>query len=1075
MVLIAQNPRSFSVSVVNRGASIEATTAQPSIDLASLLQCLAEAITPLAAGKPEHSLPLLELDTHTQTLRVLTLGVLARLLAGGGRSRLTPGRGRGFFRAVSAPRGPARGWLGGRLVSGSDRALADRLGQLVAAIDADIDRVCAAHRLQLSDFQLDRVHEHLAASAKRVGLRHDLLSGQTRLVPMRIAPSAATASARKHDIARLISAVETVHGSQAGRGEQFIQAVCRRLAQRDDADADEREVVADSLREQLVTPGSQLNRFLGFLEQDALSRLRLRISGHLMAAIADDVHARAPSAAPAQCLVAYVARTQALIDGMLHVDAPDIDVKLARDFPHGDFLLNDELAKVGLYACLPVWCEWVAQIFEHSTSDGEGERLAREVSYRFRINGLNPAQNLPAFTARLQRLRRDLFPDEGEPHAVPRSLAELAVLLIATGDDALDNGRSLDDAIPERLANIVAYLNRRGKPAVADALDVLEQRTDRVEQIARGLVHALQRPGPRLSERVSGKRWTYFLNVGAELVDWSRLVTALDQPLNADPSGHREAIDFFRAVSISDERPGLAQLFSVKLSVHLAEHSLVAAGPPVTLALRREVPPRAVQVLWRPYRYDKNTPAPLVPEACDLSPWRWPRAIEIEYTPKYLEPLKHHRDETAFTMLAATRSAFAILTYLTLLRLLRQMAPAGIDGPPPTLLMLRLQRHGRTSADDAVPGHKATEAVYAASQAVEQALARDYPTRLQGLVDAGDAKDAGIVYRRRAALAALCGGLPIQLTTPQTPRLARVGVITFATRPCAVQPEQPNPARERHVVLARAYRLERLDPTAGFRICIDRGRTDIGEGDGVLAQPDLIQEEIRRLHATGCNHILYITHRYQQRRLGRADPRNRTHDSAVFLNRLNEAFPNLVLYPLVRDVFPATRLRRKAADEDAFEITGVNAHRGQTAAERLRARYTPVYTLATLMVIGRDPDQRPQSGFASYFLLNDQHATDQERAQRVRSQLMLPESEVRADLLAALRSVHYLEAEKAPANGFIAPVLDPFAWRQPETVGGAGDIVVLPPSRRRAGAVLLSLQALLTHVSDALHGRHHAG
>jgi hypothetical protein len=77
---------------------------------------------------------------------------------------------------------------------------------------------------------------------------------------------------------------------------------------------------------------------------------------------------------------------------------------------------------------------------------------------------------------------------------------------------------------------------------------------------------------------------------------------------------------------------------------------------------------------------------------------------------------------------------------------------------------------------------------------------------------------------------------------------------------------------------------------------------------------------------------------------------------------------------------------------------------------------------------------------------------------------------VRASLLAALRSIHYLEAERAVV-GLQAgrPVLDPYDWMTPDTGGKVGEVLVTDQSRRRPGSIALSLTAVLDTVSRILH------
>jgi len=69
----------------------------------------------------------------------------------------------------------------------------------------------------------------------------------------------------------------------------------------------------------------------------------------------------------------------------------DVLVNVASQFgDQADFSLSEEVGLVGFSGCLPVWPEWVAQIFEQqgrSASQPAFRSTTREVSYRFRING----------------------------------------------------------------------------------------------------------------------------------------------------------------------------------------------------------------------------------------------------------------------------------------------------------------------------------------------------------------------------------------------------------------------------------------------------------------------------------------------------------------------------------------------------------------------------------------------------------------------------------------------------------------------------------------------------------------
>jgi len=309
-------------------------------------------------------------------------------------------------------------------------------------------------------------------------------------------------------------------------------------------------------------------------------------------------------------------------------------------------------------------------------------------------------------------------------------------------------------------------------------------------------------------------------------------------------------------------------------------------------------------------------------------------------------------------------------------------------------------------------------------------------------------------------------------------------LITFGSRPCTSLPDHSDHPGDT-LFTVRTYRAQAVthhfpgaaEPVPAYRLWCDAVRTEVREAHPGEVIPPTVVEEIQRLYELGGRHILLLAHRYGERRVGGA-VRYRLHDHAHTLAALATQLPDLYLYPLVRDAFPATRMRsRRAASEDAFEILAPDEHlAGPEGVGALRHDYTPVYSLATLQVIGEA--RKPQSGVCTYFLLRDQGSGSIERTERIRANLLLSEggtstAGLRGDLVAVLRGLHYLEAERAPSREhFFQPVLDPYRWLSPESHGHAGEIVVRT-SRRRAGMVVLSLPAVLEHVARAMHAGQH--
>lgn len=92
-----------------------------------------------------------------------------------------------------------------------------------------------------------------------------------------------------------------------------------------------------------------------------------------------------------------------------------------------------------------------------------------------------------------------------------------------------------------------------------------------------------------------------------------------------------------------------------------------------------------------------------------------------------------------------------------------------------------------------------------------------------------------------------------------------------------------------------------------------------------------------------------LSHHYGNRHIGRAAERHSPHGTYEFLESASIKFPNVYLYPLRRDVFPATRLHTRSASESAFEVVTFADHQRmyEQAERELLRGLQPIYTFAT--------------------------------------------------------------------------------------------------------------------------------
>jgi hypothetical protein len=234
--------------------------------------------------------------------------------------------------------------------------------------------------------------------------------------------------------------------------------------------------------------------------------------------------------------------------------------------------------------------------------------------------------------------------------------------------------------------------------------------------------------------------------------------------------------------------------------------------------------------------------------------------------------------------------------------------------------------------------------------------------------------------------------------------------------------------------------------------------------------PQPILEEIRRLQESGFSHVMLLSHHFGNRHIGRAAERHAPHGTLEFLDEAVKRFPEMHLYPLRRDVFPATRLRRRQGNESGFEVVAFKDHQEMYASmgQDVLRSVMPIYTFATLTVVGDDKD-RPQSGFCTYFYDVEQRITNVEAAKTAEMNMLGigQAAEVRKSLISVLRAVHFVESEKPSSKSVLLPVLDPFDWANPSKTAASGEVEIM--NRRGSRSVLLSLPAVLAHVTKVLH------
>jgi len=1045
-----------------RGAALGAQTPVPSVDLARLVQLLAHAIPKDDNGAGQATWPLLSWSDDRKRLRINTGGVLSRLL--NNRDFLesfASKQGSGFMRDFSLPGRYHRMILGGRIFDIGSGKLTTAIKALTKELDAQLDGVEGGEAALAALFARN-ARETVEAIAKRIDVKLAAPASEVVLMSLQFDHTSPKGTSSLEEAARIISVIEEV---EANSWLSSLLAGLRSLMMLRNYEETTIVRAEESLREQSRHQESEINRFLNFLEDEALARVRLATCVDMMVALAQ--HADQDGAATWKSpLSDYVFRIAALRNAFAFPEAEGLILDLEKHFGTG-FVINlgHRMRGAGFYGCFAVWPQWTAQLFEtRRQEESTGSiRAIREVSYRFRVNGIDPTSGKTSHLTRLDRLKGILVeakPGEHGPHEVTKAAAEL--LAISAVLDAKRSEQPPEQAV-EAARAVAADFAANGQKAMAQKISELEANAGEMEAVAEALIGVLRERRQDVLSRAHRAIATRYVSVMDSIIDFDRTATSSAQSrgLLARPKeGAAENAEWFKHIETS-EVPVPGSVFSVKVSMRLLQRIAYAnkdlttrqpivrqsAGPLLQVALQEFTVEEQGSPQWLPVTTDRDTG------------WKSERGIDMEVRLRAIELRK--MDESARHYHAAAASALGVLIHAVLYSIIRRLRSRELLPSNGRILLLRLQ--GAPKGERTTDG---TEMMYALSQAFESALARELPTKMQGIVTTENRTER---FRKRGALHAALACFPIVIGAPSA-GVPRVGLLTYATRPCASGPVDGE--AESYLFTLKSYLGEAVsEPSVGLRV--DRYRTQFHIVDSKVGfeNPTLILEELAAMKAEGCSHVILLSHHYGSRHINRLADRHTAHYGAQFLDRVAASFDDLTVYPLRRDVYPATRLLRRPSDVSAFEVGRVKEHEQlfDDALRDLLKGLIPVYTFATLAVVG-DELKRPQSGFCTYFLDTDLRIGRTEWMEKARTHLIDPHqnSNVRPALIAMLRALHFLEAERPPAGNVALPVLDPFEWAFPESVGGVGEVDIIKSSRRQ-GPVAISFTALLSHMVDVYH------
>lgn len=1024
------------------GASISARTRTPSVNLHRLAELMAKALESSDVSTEQ-------LFTSAPGRLEANLGKALRLLFStpGFKEDLSSGADSGFIRDIEIPPRGTAAKVGGRLLPSSEGKTTSAVEKLHAVISKHLDS--ALPSTDLSALAVSATDTELNILAEKLNVRPPQAPETAGLVPVGFASPERKVVEREKDVARLLSAIEQVDGRDSL--ELMLSGIRNQLS-REDLDDDEIEPLLKAIRDQRDQPGSQIQRFLTFLDDEAMARVRLQVTFQLMQSVA----ARSSKVG----LQAYVSRVLDCFRLFAGTAGKSLSLDVSLSYgQRSNSDLAEHLRKALFYCCLPVWAEGSVQLFEARVDPEKGFATKREVSYRFRVNGDNPDTGKSAFSTRLDRIEERLLNAERRDGNHAKAIAELVFLRLVV-PDSLDSPTEQDT---EALAKTIAmHLKANPEMVVAKLITDLRNREKVMEQLAQTLIKVLQTKAAKLvddANRVAGK---FYVAIHKGVVDWAVLRSMNSrnaEVLVKNESGH-DHIAWFQHLTITENPAEIKGLASYLVETHLVERSIAPTGARREIRMVRQLEQPVLPVHFVPYT-DKAPDGGKTWKPMDALATTFDVGcgIRIQYDERSMTLTKGAKnDEKAgFEQLRASScAAFALLAYLILWEVTRRVRQTN-QFADLAVHLIRLQSKGKDTAPE-----EGTSAVYAACQAIERALSRELLVKMQGFNTQGDVKTAE--YRKKNSLLAMQGGFP--LTTAVGGSLEKVAVVSYVTRPCDTHPQHPD--ADGYLFLSRTFCADRQGES--MRLRVDQMQSRLVENRKAFREPQLILEEVARLRSQGYRHIILLSHHYGNRHIGRAAERHAPHSTHEFLESVAARFPDVLIYSLRRDVFPATRLHTRSGSESAFEATSFAEHQQmyeQSERDLLRG-LQPVYTFATLAVVSESG--RPQSGFCTYFFDIEQRLSNLEWSEAVRQNILGTTEQGKAakeTLLGVLRGLHYLESERAATKYQVLPVLDPFGWVAPLSTAAAGELQIM--ERRGRGSVLLSFPALLAHVTKVLH------
>lgn len=1063
-------------SFTKTGASVSIRKKNPSIDLVGVVNYLSNVMdhfVNLAADNSSANLfscktrEKVSDQNQPASLIFNTVNLLSGIAVGENFiQQFNPSENSGFIKDVDLSRKSIDTIVGGEIFSEKTQDLTKAVLDLKDKIENLIKICLKNNNVDVQDLCFKNAQDYVEQINSK--LKTDKLNAEKTNINFNklsfADPAQHKQSASSKKVARVITGIEEKEAS--GWLDDFKNAAKRKLEIME-IEEDEIEDILDNITQEAARSGSQTEKFYNFLEDEVLARVRLEVSFAIMKEIRD--HARNNKDQDSVLLTRYINNALELKNKYLNAEDTlvfELGNSVRINLFDRTVNLSDKFRNALFYKCLPIWPHPSSHFFESRSSDGN--HLLREVGYRFRVNGINPESGKSAIVTRIERIRKELYSSKNI-HNTFHSHNVLELIYLSLVFPNQKDFRSIEDIV----AQCKSFLKDESK---GDPIEVLIKRLLKFNEagtyssITNALIKILQNKSGQVLKSVQRQIEDLYICVQEDVVNWERLATsegeATDFFLKPSDYNESEKISWLKHVVITNKPSTVSGvLFSIKIKTKLHELLLVQDDPKVyTIAAQRKLEGPILPVSIIPHSPSDSDLSKIPVRETGVPQWCDTGGVIIQVNDEIFSLKDEKASEAQMQLRSALVTLFAVLMQITLWIIRDKLAISTADQQKlvPKIFMLRLQKEGKGSTGKLPSG---SEAIYAVFKALELSLGHESSIFMQGLVLENINK-----YSNKGASSAVLSGFPLVMKTDADNALVSkfdpIGVLNYATRPCN---QYEDSSKTLFLMTSKSYTASfQADPCHSMILEEGPSRLNILQ-ENQFDNPKYIFEEIARLERIGCKSIILLWHHHGGWRIGRTAERHAVHSKPDFIERAAQRFPDLTLYLLRRDFFPAIRISGQSKQPEAFEVQRVSDHSSFQTRNKIGAgrEIIPFYTFATLFVVAKE-QERPQSGFCTYYLEFDSRLSSVEWAEKARTTIIDPDksSKLRPAIITALRGLHYLHSEKPVFNYCIQPKLYPHDWINPQSIGGVGEMhAIKGPGKPN---VIISFPAVLSRVSSVL-------